>query len=174
MNIEKALADRIGPAGAKLHSARSRNDQVALDLKLYLRDQCDLLVELLDTVRRGFAQLARTYLGAIMPGYTHMQRAQPVLVSHHLLAYFEMFSRDRERLLDCRKRINICPLGGAAMAGTGLPIERQQVAADAVGQAGLGLPGEPLELHRLAARLGCHLDRDDRGEQRGVPAGGDG
>ncbi len=128
MNIEKALADRIGPAGAKLHSARSRNDQVALDLKLYLRDQCDLLVELLDTVRRGFTQLARTYLGAIMPGYTHMQRAQPVLVSHHLLAYFEMFSRDRERLLDCRKRINICPLGGAAMAGTGLPIERQQVA----------------------------------------------
>jgi argininosuccinate lyase len=128
MNIEKALADRIGPAGAKLHSARSRNDQVALDLKLYLRDQCDLLVELLDTVRRGFAQLARTYLGAIMPGYTHMQRAQPVLVSHHLLAYFEMFSRDRERLLDCRKRINICPLGAAAMAGTGLPIERQQVA----------------------------------------------
>ena len=128
MNIEKALADRIGPAGAKLHSARSRNDQVALDLRLYLRDQCDSLVELLDHVRRGFATLARTYLGAIMPGYTHMQRAQPVLVSHHLLAYFEMFARDRERLLDCRTRINICPLGGAAMAGTGLPIEREQVA----------------------------------------------
>ena len=128
MNIEKALADRIGPAGAKLHSARSRNDQVALDLKLYLRDQCDLLVDLLDSVRHGFTRLARSYLGAIMPGYTHMQRAQPVLVSHHLLAYFEMFSRDRGRLLDCRRRINICPLGGAAMAGTGLPIERQQVA----------------------------------------------
>jgi len=128
MNIEKALADRIGPAGAKLHSARSRNDQVALDLRLYLRDQCDLLTELLDAVRRGFAHLARTYLGHIMPGYTHMQRAQPVLISHHLLAYFEMFSRDRERLLDCRKRINVCPLGGAAMAGTGLPIDRHQVA----------------------------------------------
>ena len=128
MNIEKALADRIGPAGAKLHSARSRNDQVALDLKLYLRDQCDYLVELLDDVRRGFARLARTYLRAVMPGYTHMQRAQPVLISHHLLAYFEMFTRDRDRLLDCRKRINICPLGGAAMAGTGLPIEREQVA----------------------------------------------
>ena len=128
MNIEKALADRIGPAGAKLHSARSRNDQVALDLKLYLRDQCDLLVDLLDSVRHGFTRLARTYLGNIMPGYTHMQRAQPVLVSHHLLAYFEMFSRDRGRLLDCRRRINICPLGGAAMAGTGLPIEREQVA----------------------------------------------
>lgn len=128
MNIEKALADRIGPAGAKLHSARSRNDQVALDLKLYLRDQCDLLVDLLDSVRHGFTRLARTYLGNIMPGYTHMQRAQPVLVSHHLLAYFEMFSRDRGRLLDCRRRINISPLGGAAMAGTGLPIEREQVA----------------------------------------------
>ncbi len=128
MNIEKALADRIGPAGAKLHSARSRNDQVALDLRLYLRDQCDLLVDLLDGVRRGFTGLARIYLGHVMPGYTHMQRAQPVLISHHLLAYFEMFSRDRERLLDCRKRINICPLGGAAMAGTGLPIDRQQVA----------------------------------------------
>ena len=128
MNIEQALADRIGPAGAKLHSARSRNDQVALDLKLYLRDQCDLLVDLLDSVRHGFTRLARTYLGDIMPGYTHMQRAQPVLVSHHLLAYFEMFSRDRGRLLDCRRRINISPLGGAAMAGTGLPIEREQVA----------------------------------------------
>ena len=128
MNIEKALADRIGPAGAKLHSARSRNDQVALDLKLYLRDQCDLLVDLLDSVRHGFTRLARTYLGDIMPGYTHMQRAQPVLVSHHLLAYFEMFSRDRGRLLDCRRRINISPLGGSAMAGTGLPIEREQVA----------------------------------------------
>lgn len=128
MNIEKALADRIGPAGAKLHSARSRNDQVALDLKLYLRDQCDLLVDLLDSVWQGFTRLARTYLGNIMPGYTHMQRAQPVLVSHHLLAYFEMFSRDRGRLLDCRRRINISPLGGAAMAGTGLPIEREQVA----------------------------------------------
>ena len=128
MNIEKALADRIGPAGAKLHSARSRNDQVALDLKLYLRDQCDLLVDLLDSVRHGFTRLARSYLGDIMPGYTHMQRAQPVLVSHHLLAYFEMFSRDRGRLLDCRRRINISPLGGAAMAGTGLPIEREQVA----------------------------------------------
>jgi len=128
MNIEKALADRIGPAGAKLHSARSRNDQVALDLRLYLRDQCDLLMELIDGVRRGFAGLAREYLGHIMPGYTHMQRAQPVLISHHLLAYFEMFSRDRERLQDCRTRINVCPLGGAAMAGTGLPIDRRQVA----------------------------------------------
>ncbi len=128
MNIEKALVDRIGPAGAKLHSARSRNDQVALDLKLYLRDQCDRLAVLLDGLRRAFVLLARKYLGAVMPGYTHLQRAQPVLVSHHMLAYFEMFGRDKDRLLDCRKRLNLLPLGAAAMAGTGLPIDRDHVA----------------------------------------------
>ena len=128
MNIEKALVDRIGPAGAKLHSARSRNDQIALDLKLYLRDQSDRLVVLLEQVQKAFVVLARTYLGAVMPGYTHMQRAQPVLLSHHLLAYYEMFRRDSDRFSDCRKRINISPLGAAAMAGTGLPINRGQVA----------------------------------------------
>lgn len=128
MNIEKALIDDIGPAGAKLHSARSRNDQIALDLRLYLREQCDRFIDLLDDVRRAFVVLARNYLGHIMPGYTHLQRAQPVMISHHLLAYYEMFGRDRERLVDCRKRINILPLGAAAMAGTGLPIDRQHVA----------------------------------------------
>ncbi len=166
MNIEKALADRIGPAGAKLHSARSRNDQVALDLKLYLRDQCDLLVELLDSVRHGFIRLARTYLGNIMPGYTHMQRAQPVLVSHHLLAYFEMFSRDRGRLLDCRRRINLCPLGGAAMAGTGLPIEREQVAEllgfDGVTANSMDTAGDrdfAIEFVSCCAQIQLHLSR---------------
>ena len=137
MNIEKALVDRIGPAGAKLHSARSRNDQIALDFKLYLRDQCDCLV---DAARRdlqkAFVVLARNYLGAVMPGYTHMQRAQPVLISHHLLAYYEMFGRDRERFSDCRKRLNLSPLGCAAMAGTGLPIDREQV-AEALGFDGV-------------------------------------
>ncbi|MEE4166441.1 MAG: argininosuccinate lyase [Desulfocapsaceae bacterium] len=128
MNIEKALVERIGPAGAKLHSARSRNDQIALDLKLYLRDQSDRLIMLLGQVQKAFVLLARDYLGVVMPGYTHMQRAQPVLLSHHLLAYYEMFRRDSDRFSDCRKRINISPLGCAAMAGTGLPIDRQQVA----------------------------------------------
>jgi argininosuccinate lyase len=136
MNIEKALVDRIGPAGAKLHSGRSRNDQVALDLKLYLRDQSDRLIKLLDQIGRAFVVLARKYLGKVMPGYTHMQRAQPVLLSHHMLAYFEMFSRDRDRLLDCRKRLNILPLGCAAMAGTGLPIDRKYV-ADTLGFDGV-------------------------------------
>jgi argininosuccinate lyase len=128
MNIEKALVERIGPAGAKLHSARSRNDQVALDFKLYLRDQCDELMRLLNTIRRAFVVLARKYLGQIMPGYTHLQRSQPVQIAHHLLAYYEMFGRDLERMVDCRKRLNLSPLGCAALAGTGLPIDRQQVA----------------------------------------------
>lgn len=128
MNIEKALVERIGAAGAKLHSARSRNDQIALDFKMYLRDQCDYLVELLDGVCRAFTLVGRKYLGDIMPGYTHTQRAQPVLITHHMLAYYEMFSRDRERIVDCRKRLNLSPLGCAAMAGTGLPINREQVA----------------------------------------------
>ncbi|MBU4396296.1 MAG: argininosuccinate lyase, partial [Proteobacteria bacterium] len=117
-------------------SARSRNDQVALDMRLYLRDECDRLMELLDATRRAFVVLARKYLGQVMPGYTHLQRAQPVLISHHMLAYYEMFGRDRERLFDCRKRINIMPLGAAALAGTGLPIDRQQV-ADLLGFAAI-------------------------------------
>jgi argininosuccinate lyase len=128
MNIEKALTDRIGPAGAKLHTARSRNDQVNLDFRLYLRDECDALDRLLQAAQRAFVRRARHYLGAVMPGYTHLQRAQPVLLSHHLLAYVEMFQRDRERLAGCRQRIDILPLGAAAMAGTGLPIDRQFVA----------------------------------------------
>lgn len=128
MNIEKALLDRIGPAGARLHSARSRNDQIALDFKMYLRDQCSLISELLDGINAAFVRLARTYLGHVMPGYTHLQRAQPVQIAHHMLAYYEMFNRDKSRMADCRKRMNLSPLGCAAMAGTGLPIDREQVA----------------------------------------------
>lgn len=130
MNIEKALTDRIGPAGAKLHTARSRNDQVNLDFRLYLRDEADQLVILLVEVQRAFARLARKYMGMVMPGYTHLQRAQPVLLAHHLLAYVEMFQRDRDRVADCRQRINVMPLGAAAMAGTGLPIDRRSVAEE--------------------------------------------
>jgi argininosuccinate lyase len=128
MNIEKALVERIGPAGAKLHSGRSRNDQVALDFKMYLRDQCDTLIDLLDATCKAFVALGRKYIGNLMPGYTHLQRAQPVQIAHHMLAYYEMFSRDRDRMVDCRKRLNLSPLGCAAMAGTGLPIDREQVA----------------------------------------------
>ncbi len=136
MNIEKALVDKIGPAGAKLHSARSRNDQIALDLKMYLRDQCDRFADLLTEIQKATVSLSRQYLGDIMPGYTHLQRAQPVLISHHMLAYYEMFGRDRERILDCRKRINLSPLGCAALAGTGLPIKREST-AEKLGFAGV-------------------------------------
>ncbi|MFU8819615.1 MAG: argininosuccinate lyase [Desulfurivibrio sp.] len=130
MNIEKSLAERIGPAGEKLHTARSRNDQVALDLRLYLREECRNLIQLLIGLQGAFVALARRYRHTVMPGYTHLQRAQPVLVAHHMLAYFEMFGRDRQRLNDCLKRINIMPLGAAALAGTGLPIDREFVARE--------------------------------------------
>ncbi|MBW1750156.1 MAG: argininosuccinate lyase, partial [Deltaproteobacteria bacterium] len=130
MNIEKALSDRVGAAGEKLHTARSRNDQVALDIRMFLRDEGAGLDRLLAEVQKAFTRQARTCLGAVMPGYTHMQRAQPVLLSHHLLAYVEMFGRDRERMVDCVKRINIMPLGTAALAGTGLPIDRDFVARE--------------------------------------------
>jgi len=136
MNIEKALVERIGPAGAKLHSGRSRNDQIALDFKLYLRDQCDEVGSRLHEIRRAFVLLARKYQGRIMPGYTHLQRAQPVLIAHHMLAYYEMFVRDLDRIVDCRKRLNLSPLGSAALAGTGLPIDREQV-AETLGFAGV-------------------------------------
>jgi argininosuccinate lyase len=130
MNIEKALVEKVGQSGEKLHTARSRNDQVALDMRLYLRDESQHLTGLISDLQKGFVQLAREYLGLLMPGYTHLQRAQPVLLSHHLLAYFEMFNRDKERLYDCLKRINVLPLGSGALAGTSLPIDRDYVARE--------------------------------------------
>jgi len=130
MNIEKALVEKVGEAGEKLHTARSRNDQIALDMRLYLRDECKNLVNLISGLQKGFVALARKYLGVCMPGYTHLQRAQPVLLSHHLLAYYEMFARDKDRLKDCLKRINVLPLGSGALAGTSLPIDREFVARE--------------------------------------------
>jgi len=130
MNIEHALVAKIGPAGEKLHTARSRNDQVALDLKLHLREEAGRFNDLLTDLQEALVALARRSMGIIMPGYTHMQRAQPVLASHHFLAYYEMFGRDRERFGDCARRLNVLPLGAAALAGTGLPIDRQSMAAE--------------------------------------------
>lgn len=129
MNLEHALTERIGPVGGKLHTARSRNDQVATDFRLWLRDETDALIALLRDLRAAFVTVAEAQLGVIMPGYTHLQVAQPVLFSHHLLAYFEMFSRDAERLRDSLKRLNVSPLGAGALAGTGFPIDRQRTAA---------------------------------------------
>jgi argininosuccinate lyase len=128
MNIESALIKKIGDVGGKLHTARSRNDQVALDLRLYLRDQIKEIQILLRNLQKVLVGLSHKYLETVMPGYTHMQRAQPVLLSHHLMAYVHMFERDKMRLGDCLKRLNVCPLGSCALAGTSLPIDREYVA----------------------------------------------
>jgi argininosuccinate lyase len=128
MNIESALTDRIGPPGKKVHTARSRNDQVALDLRLYLKDAMQDIISLLQRLQKTFVELAEKHQDALMPGYTHLQRAQPVLLGHHLLAYVEMFGRDRERFQDCLKRTDICPLGSCALSGTSLPTDRAYTA----------------------------------------------
>ena len=128
MNLEHALTERIGPVGGKLHTARSRNDQVATDFRLWLRDETHTLIGLLHDVQTALVGVAEQHLGVIMPGYTHLQVAQPILFSHHLMAYFEMFSRDAERLQDSLKRLNVSPLGAGALAGTGFPIDRQRTA----------------------------------------------
>jgi argininosuccinate lyase len=128
MNIERRLTEKIGPAGGKLHTARSRNDQVALDMRLFLREEVGLILESLKTLQHELARAAKRYIDVIMPGYTHLQKAQPVLFAHHLLAHFDMFGRDRERFTDGLRRINILPLGSGALAGTTFPIDRNYVA----------------------------------------------
>lgn len=128
MNIEAALIKKAGDAGKKLHTARSRNDQAALDLRLYLRDEISRITALLREFQKNFVSCAERHIGYIMPGYTHMQRAQPVLLSHYLLAYAEMFERDAGRFGDSLKRVNVLPLGSCALAGTSLPIDREYVA----------------------------------------------
>ncbi|WP_193073347.1 argininosuccinate lyase [Pseudomonas sp. FME51] len=125
MNIEARLTDRIGITGKKLHTGRSRNDQVATDIRLWLREEIDIIVAELERLQQGLLVQAEQHAAVIMPGFTHLQTAQPVTFGHHLLAWFEMLCRDRERLLDCRKRVNRMPLGSAALAGTTYPIDRQ-------------------------------------------------
>jgi len=127
MNIEAELTRRA-PAGAKLHTARSRNDQVALDLRMWLRDEITKLADELRSLQDALVTLADAYVAVIIPGYTHLQRAQPVYFAHHLLAYVEMFQRDYERLKDCFHRLNVCPLGSGAIAGSTLPLDRDLVA----------------------------------------------
>ncbi|HEX4645750.1 MAG TPA: argininosuccinate lyase, partial [Verrucomicrobiae bacterium] len=127
MNIEAELTRRA-PAGARLHTGRSRNDQVALDLRLWLRDEILMLSEELGLLQRALAGLGERYEDVIIPGYTHLQRAQPVYFAHHLLAYVEMFDRDTERLDDCFFRVNVCPLGSGAIAGSTLPLDRELLA----------------------------------------------
>jgi argininosuccinate lyase len=128
MNIESRLTDRIGPTGKKLHTGRSRNDQVATDIRLYVRDEIDEVCLLIRALQQGILGLAEQEADTIMPGFTHLQIAQPVSFGHHLMAWFEMLQRDYSRLQDCRTRMNQCPLGAAALAGTTFPIDREMTA----------------------------------------------
>ncbi len=128
MAIEQRLIQKVGPAGGKLHTGRSRNDQIALDERLYLRSAITEMKKLIAQLQRVLLYKSEKYFGTIMPGYTHLQRAQPVLLSHHLLAYVSMLERDDERLSDCYRRVNRLPLGAAALGGTSFPIDRQKVA----------------------------------------------
>jgi argininosuccinate lyase len=128
MNIEKLLIEKIGPVGGKLHTGRSRNDQVATDMHLYLRTKTTELIKLIEDVQQALIEQAKEHVQTLIPGYTHLQRAQPVSFAHHLMAYFWMFERDKERLIDSLKRINWLPLGSGALAGTTFPINRERVA----------------------------------------------
>ena len=130
LNIEKRLTALIGDAGKRLHTARSRNDQVATDIRLYLRASIDRIIDLIHVMQNALLHLAEQHVDTVMPGFTHLQVAQPIVFGHHLMAYFEMLKRDVERLSDCRKRLNKLPLGAAALAGTSYPIDRAMVARE--------------------------------------------
>ena len=166
MNIEAALTRKIGPAGAKLHTARSRNDQVATDTRLYCRASIDRLFALGTSLQRALLAQADRHAAVIVPGYTHLQRGQPVTIGHHLLAYVEMLERDKLRLRDCRKRLNICPLGSGALAGSTINLDRHAIAQE------LGFEGVTtnsmdaiadrdyiVELLFALSLLGTHLSR---------------
>lgn len=166
MNIESELTKRIGPAGAKLHTARSRNDQVATDVRLYCRSSIDSLTKLVCAMQAALIECAERGGGAVMPGYTHLQRGQPVLFAHHLLAYVEMLDRDAARLADCRKRLNVLPLGSGALAGSTIILDRefvaQQLGFDGVTQNSMDAVSDRdfvAELLFAISLTGVHLSR---------------
>ena len=166
LNIEKRLTDKIGEAGKKLHTGRSRNDQVATDLRLWLRATIDQTIQKIKTLQLSVVQLADKHQKTIMPGFTHLQVAQPVTFGHHLLAWFEMLVRDSERLIDCRKRTNRMPLGSAALAGTTYPIDRAFTAEllgfEAVSENSLDAVSDRdfgIEFNAAASLIMMHLSR---------------
>ncbi len=166
MNIEAELTERIGDPARKLHTARSRNDQVAVDVRMYVREEIDHIVQAARSLQKALFNLAEAHGKLILPGYTHLQRAQPVLAAHHLLAYIEQFERDIGRLQDCRQRTNFSPLGACALAGTGLPIDRQATAKDLSFTAPLANSIDAvsdrdylLELLSVLAIIAMHLSR---------------
>lgn len=166
MNIEARLTERVGNAGKKLHTGRSRNDQVATDMRLYLRDEIDLIDAELQRLSNALLDIAAAQADAIMPGFTHLQVAQPITFGHHMMAWFEMLQRDRQRFQDCRKRVNIMPLGAAALAGTSYPIDRHFTASllgfDGVASNSLDAVSDrdfAIEFCATAATLMMHLSR---------------
>lgn len=166
MNIESQLTQRIGIAGKKLHTGRSRNDQIATDIRLYLRDEIDAIQQQLVTLQQALLNLAEQEADTIMPGFTHLQAAQPVTFGHHMMAWYEMLLRDSERLVDCRKRVNVMPLGAAALAGTSYPIQRemtaQQLGFSRIGQNSLDAVSDrdfAIEFLSVAAILSMHMTR---------------
>ena len=166
MNIEAALVERIGEVGKKLHTARSRNDQVATDLRLYLRDAIDGILDQLARLELALVALAEREAETVLPGFTHLQAAQPVSFGHHMLAWFEMLERDRERLRDCRRRVNVLPLGAGALAGTTFPIDRELTARllgfEAVADNSLDAVSDrdfAIEFTAAAALLMVHFSR---------------
>jgi argininosuccinate lyase len=166
MNIEARLTERIGVAGKKLHTGRSRNDQVATDIRLYLRDEIDILDQELRRLQLALLEVAEREADTILPGFTHLQVAQPVTFGHHLLAWFEMLVRDRARLRDCRTRVNVMPLGSAALAGTSYPIDRAYTAKllgfDAIAENSLDAVSDrdfAVEFIAAAALVLTHLSR---------------
>ncbi|HNV88211.1 MAG TPA: argininosuccinate lyase [Methylotenera sp.] len=166
LNIEKRLTDKIGDAGKRLHTGRSRNDQVATDVRLWLRTASDAILAGIKNLQSSILELAEQHVDTIMPGFTHLQVAQPVTFGHHLMAYFEMLKRDAERFADCRKRINKLPLGAAALAGTSYPINRELVAKtlgfDGVCENSLDAVSDrdfAIEFTAASALLMTHLSR---------------
>ena len=166
LNIEKRLTALVGDAGKRLHTGRSRNDQVATDLRLWLRGEIDRIVCLIDGLQHALVELAERHAATVMPGFTHLQVAQPVTFGHHLLAYAEMFERDRDRLLDARKRVNCLPLGAAALAGTSYPIDRalvaKQLGFDSIAENSLDAVSDrdfAIEFCAAAALVMTHISR---------------
>ena len=166
MNIEAALTSRIGDVGKKLHTGRSRNDQVATDIRLYVRREIDLIAQLITQLQSALLGVAEKEASTIMPGFTHLQTAQPVSFGHHMMAWYEMLDRDYDRLLDCRKRVNLSPLGSAALAGTSYPIDRnftaEQLGFDAPTRNSLDSVSDrdfAIELASFASILMMHLSR---------------
>ena len=166
MNIEATLTKRIGPAGAKLHTARSRNDQIALDLRLYVREEIDQIVIRLRALQNALLLLAQKHSDVVMPGYTHMQRAQPIYLAHYLLAQLEALERDHERLRDARRRADVMPLGSGALAGSSIALDREAIAKtlgfERVSQNSIDAVGDRdfvADVLYSLAMIGVHLSR---------------